>query len=180
MKEVGLSGRIKSNPWQQNIFSLRQHCWICTPPHARNIGLTYRLHLVLKHHCPLHMLLAVEECVSPWYDTLVSFASVPMSLHPLSRNTNTWRMKVNLLFRPNHRAFQVLTMWRPNRCACPVLNSGVEITVFLQFLTLLASKSLLAYKSLCFGVQIPVGVQITVLFHFLTLLASKSLCFSSS
>ena len=38
--------------------------WICTPPHARNIGLTYRLHLVLKHHCPLHMLLAVEESVS--------------------------------------------------------------------------------------------------------------------
>ena len=36
-----------------------------------------------------HMLLAVEECVSPWYGTLVSFASVPMSLHPLSRNTNT-------------------------------------------------------------------------------------------
>ena len=116
--------------------------WFCTPPHARNIGLTYRLHLVLKHHCPLHMLLAVEECVSPWYGTLVSFASVPMSLHPLSRNTNTWRMKVNLLFRPYHCAFQVLTMWRPNRCACPVLNSGVEISVFYQFLTLLASKSL--------------------------------------
>ena len=40
--------------------------WFCTHPHARNIALTYRLHLVLKHHCPLHLLLAVEECVSPW------------------------------------------------------------------------------------------------------------------
>ena len=59
--------------------------WFCTHPHARNIGLTYRLHLVLKHHCPLHLLLAVEECVSPWYGTLVSFASVPVSLHTLSK-----------------------------------------------------------------------------------------------
>ena len=44
---------------------------------------------VLKHRCPVHLLLAVEEGVSPWYGTLVSFAFVPVSFHMLSRYTNT-------------------------------------------------------------------------------------------
>ena len=72
-------------------------------------------------------------------------------------------------------------MWRPNHCA-------FRITVFFQFLILLASKSLCFSSSLLcwrpnhsvFPVPSSVGVEITVLFQFLTLLASKPLHFSRS
>ena len=110
----------------------------------------------------LHLLLAVEECVSPWCGTLVSFAFVPVSLlRMLSRYTNTWRMKVNLRLRPNHWSWQCgvqITVF-------PVPNSvGVQITV--------------CFQCTVFPVPNSVGVHIAVLVQFVPPL--ESLCFSGS